>query len=491
MKKSFLMLTMSFIFGTAAQAQTQNWEWTLKPQFYVDYVVAFDPETFVEIVSLPPLRAAENGFIEVRDPKSAKYGEQKTGLVNEKGELVVPLQFCNLSTSSREGLICAQEWDENKYWDEKKWGLIDKTGKWVVQPQSAGCEVCAKGLIGVSQNDKVGFVDDKTGKWVIQPQFDAIGGVFYTGLMRALLNGKYGLIDSAGNWVVQPQFNAIQSSELSSCPAQSTNEKWGTIDKLSGKWIIQPQFENVYFQGDWAYVLQNGKWGIIDKSGKTITQPQFQRLQYLSHNLVVAQKDDKWGTVDKFGKWIEKSNYSFDDLEIFGDSWPIKPNGAVRTVRAGTYPDGKNWKRYGLMDSLGTILLATQYEDVVELSEDLVAYCDNSAWKILHKKGKNVITESFQKVKNFSEGLAPAKKMNKWGFIDKTGKWIIQPQFEDAEIFTDGLAVVSNERGDGVIDKTGKWVIQPQFGFLHNYGKGLFGVIQDEKLGFIRLKSSK
>ena len=52
---------------------------------------------------------------------------------------------------------------------------------------------------------KFGCVD-KTGKFVINPQFDMIG-LFLDGIARVKVNDKWGYIDKKGNYVINPQFD--------------------------------------------------------------------------------------------------------------------------------------------------------------------------------------------------------------------------------------------------------------------------------------------
>ena len=80
-----------------------------------------------------------------------------------------------------------------------KWGYVDKTGKFVVNPLFDDVSNFVKGLAVMKVGDKYGYVD-KTGKFVINPQFDYARN-FWGGLAYVMVGGKYGYIDKTGSYV--------------------------------------------------------------------------------------------------------------------------------------------------------------------------------------------------------------------------------------------------------------------------------------------------
>ena len=72
------------------------------------------------------------------------------------------------------------------------WGYIDKTGKFIIQPQFDSASNFSEGFASVRMNNKWGYID-KTGKFVIQPQFD-LASNFSEGLARIRIDGNYGYI---------------------------------------------------------------------------------------------------------------------------------------------------------------------------------------------------------------------------------------------------------------------------------------------------------
>jgi hypothetical protein len=77
-----------------------------------------------------------------------------------------------------------------------KWGFIDKTGHYVINPQFDSAEPFSDGLaavrIGGWETGKFGFID-KTGHIVINPQFDFVSA-FSDGLAAVRIGSKWGYI---------------------------------------------------------------------------------------------------------------------------------------------------------------------------------------------------------------------------------------------------------------------------------------------------------
>jgi len=306
---------------------------------------------------------------------------------------------------------------------------------WAIQPQFEEISNFNEGIMLAKQNGKWGFVD-KTWNWVIQPQFEFESvRNFYEGLAAIKQDGKWGFIDKTGKWIIEPRFKDIWNFN-EGLAAVMQDDKWGFIDK-TGNWVIQPVFEdghlNYYFSEGMAIAIQNGKWGFIDKTGNWVINPQFKYVWGFSEGLASAQQMDKSGVIDKKGNWV--INPQFDYVGSFSDGL------------AAAQQNGKS----GVIDITGKWVINPQFEAVYGFSEGLGIAYQNEKGGFINKTGKWVINPQFEFVGLFSKGLAPAQQNGKWGFIDKTGNWVINPQFEQPVNFSDGLAAVKQNGKYGYI----------------------------------------
>ncbi len=136
----------------------------------------------------------------------------RVGFIDRTGALAIAAKFYDdgrvTSFSFSRGLFPASL-------DGKKWGYIDKTGRWALQPQYAGARGFSESLAGASDGHW-GFID-QTGTWVIQPQFLAVGE-FSEGVAPAAgregdathPHTLTGFIDKKADWAIEPKYVKAQ-----------------------------------------------------------------------------------------------------------------------------------------------------------------------------------------------------------------------------------------------------------------------------------------
>ena len=175
------------------------------------------------------------------------------------------------------------------------------------------------------ENEKYGFID-KSGKFVIEPQFE-FANDFCDGLARVQINEKFGFIDKSGKFVIEPKFDWIDFSLSKGLVRVKIDEKWGYIDK-SGKFVIEPQFEFADdFSEGLAIVTINDEYGFIDKSGKFVIEPQFEYASKFSDGISRVENNGKEFKIDTNGNVVS----DLDSYEDFTESKleDIKSRGGI------------------------------------------------------------------------------------------------------------------------------------------------------------------
>ena len=336
------------------------------------------------------------------------------------------------------------------------------------------------GLAVITMGNKYGYIN-KSGKWVIEPIFDEAYN-FSQGLANVKTMRKYGFIDKSGNYVIEPKFEkasnfsdgfalveVYKNGAFINCENGHSDYAIALIDK-TGKEVTAlgcyDDFSDLLRNDDFGHLLVNGgfheglaikskvifrdgvKVGAIDTSGQLVIEPTFRILGNFSEGLAYAGDQHGLGYVDKTGKWVIEPKYQ----------------------SAGEFTDGlanvvvEN-NKHGFIDKTGNWVIEPKFNyNYGNFSEGLVAVQtqgNGSKIGFMDKLGKMVIEPAFFVVNNFSEGLAAFQVDNRWGYIDKTGKIVIKPKYETAGNFSEGLAGVRDDKGFGYIDKSGKWVISP------------------------------
>lgn len=166
-----------------------------------------------------------------------------------------------------------------------------------------------QGLLSASSGDKWGYID-KTGSYVINPQFDAAWNFADNGLARVLSSDKWGYIDKTGSYVINPQFVSAWDFADNGLARVQSGDKWGYIDK-TGAYVIKPQFDWAYDFGDngFACVESGDKWGYIDKAGSYVIKPQFDEAYAFEDGVAVVKLGEKYALIDMQGKYIVKPIY--------------------------------------------------------------------------------------------------------------------------------------------------------------------------------------
>jgi hypothetical protein len=124
-------------------------------------------------------------------------------------------------------------------------------------------------------------------------------------------------------------------------------------------------------------------------------------------------------------------------------------------------------RKYGFINSEGTVVIPLIYSGVKDFHEGLAAVTieneSNGKWGFINTKGELVVPFLFQQPHNFSDGFAKVMYNSEWCFVDAKGeKLILLSDYEGSESFRHGYALVFNnmpEKMYGLINKNGAEVV--------------------------------
>jgi hypothetical protein len=260
------------------------------------------------------------------------------------------------------------------------------------------------------------------------------------------------------------------------------DNKWGYIDK-TGRLIIPFKFDGAgIFSAGLAAVDIKEKTGYIDKTGKFVIQPRFISGFSFSEGLAVVlirrigQEGKtsfyKYGYIDRSGRVVIQPPQDPASLKWFA----MASKGLAFSEGLAYVEHGK----LGFIDKAGRLIISPTYNDAQPFSEGLAVVMLEDKYGYIDRSGKMVIPFQFKDAGPFSEGLAAINSNeNQWGYIDKSAKLVINgEEFSLARAFSEGLAAVKGKEDKyGFIDKTGKFVIQPQFYRVGDFSEGLAAVV--------------
>lgn len=276
------------------------------------------------------------------DTAPVRTADGVMGFVNRSGKLELAGQAERLLPAGfTEGLAPAASGG--------KWGFLDATGKWTIDPQFERAGNFADGLAPVVVGGRTGYIDSR-GKFAVNPQYD-FGDEFFEGLAVFTSAGKTGFIDSRGRVVCDAKFLAAgHFSE--GLAAVRTEDGWGFMDR-SGKMVVTPQFDSAgMFQNGLALVTVGGKEAYVTPAGAFVPDPFPGRSATPTHAVQEVWEGD--ATISEQVKRHERFILIREGTQIrgYGFSYGARPayvtdlNG--QSAHDGSFSmadeDGNSWK---------------------------------------------------------------------------------------------------------------------------------------------------
>jgi len=414
--------------------------------------------------------------------------EDRYGYINRSFEWVIEPKFDYASsfsgglakvkfggkdfTINREGKIVKPDGELFPVKRGKKYGYINRSFEWLIDPKFDNAFSFSEGLAKVEFGSKWFFINEK-GE-IVEPK----GRLF-----PVKIGDKYGYIDRGFNFVLESQFD--EAYDFSEGLARvKVGNKWGFI-KEEGGVVIPLQFDEVYdFSEGLAMIKIGGKYGYIDNKGKIVIPPQFEYASSFSEGLAVVKIGNKYGYINDKGNFVIPPK--FDDacsffhgqarVKIYGKEFHIDKESRIVGVKSNLFPV-KIGDKYGYIDRGFNFVLEPQFDEAYDFSEGLARVKVGNKWGFIKEEGGVVIPPQFDEVYDFSEGLAVVKIGNKYRYIDKEGGFVFNIEFEWAQSFSGGQARVKFGDKYFEINKEGKIITQGR--------EDLFPVKIGDKYGYI------
>ncbi len=207
----------------------------------------------------------------------------------------------------------------NRRWDE-------------VVGQLPNNSVGYKGVYMYRVGKKWGLVHE-SGEIRTPPQFDYIermslskqpAPIFYNGLAKVSIDGKFGFVDEMGRFIITPKFEEVRPFDFD--PEISVGKlagKWGHINRQGN--FIFPIYGDLYFNhntfdrrfGSLAMVKIKDKYGFIDRQGNLVVPPKYDEIvdntpnngygissyydSLYNEKIAPARIGNKWGYINTKG----------------------------------------------------------------------------------------------------------------------------------------------------------------------------------------------
>ena len=398
------------------------------------------------------------------------------GLVNEKGEEVVPCKH-EVIQNITNGMFVSVSYNGGK-----KFGLYDTKGNEILPVIYSFIHIFENGLVFVEKSSKCALIGvpsetakepekkSKVKKVKAPLKYSEIG-TFSEGLVS--VKGKYyGFIDKDGNEVLTTDYvyggkGGFDAADMFvDGKAIVRKGSYGFIDK-DGNVVIPCNYREAHrFSDGVARVcsVKEKMYGFINKEGNEVVSLKYIAAQDFSEGLAAVKIDGKWGFIDASDK--EVLPFKYDNAMSFSEG--------LAAVKI----DGK----WGFIDKNGNEVIPCRYDEVSSFSEGRASVMSNNKYGFIDKEGNEAVPCKYDGVGSYSEGFASVFSKFRYGYIDMAGNEVIPCKYFSAAEFKDGLAKVSIDGKYGLINKNDELVVPFSYDDI-TIGDEYIGVREGKKCG--------
>lgn len=350
------------------------------------------------------------------------YGNDKIGVINEVGDVVIPAKYDDIKLLSDNTLLV---------YKHKSYGLFDIAGKCILPDIFTSIDYVSKERIRVIWNL------NKTQSWSPGEHTPSLSkdlgyGANYLVDTRSALCDTKGYIINDKNFVFIGKFRNGYACCCLNLEVEGNKVKLkqvGIID-INGTTVVNPEYDSIILYNHSYARLRKGKlYGIADLKNK-------RTIVFSEINIT------KLGAVDSFGRFIYidgDCNNQTNNKGVLGLKGIILPSGKfsnIELLENGLIKVSNNGKTlYGLLSLDGKELLKMEYSYISAFKYGYAAICIGG-----HKDDE-----------------FPYKHVGgKWGIIDKTGKLIINCIHDEEQRFSAEDIIKYNLIDDSEFDSYGR-----------------------------------
>ena len=230
----------------------------------------------------------------VRAGGAAVKKDDRWTLRDERGAVVAAGRFDTIR-EFQHGLAPAGQ--------SKNLGIIDRKGKWLIEPKFADVYVCGENCVLGQIRSKGWRFYDRNGRERADPPYMSVSELGH-GYYRATTPTKRSLVfHTSGGRAIEIPFQDMRGFSDGRAAFKSDG-KWGFLDP-SGKVVVKPAYENARRSHEGVAAVQAGKsWHLIDAAGAKIGAGEYEHIGEFSRGLALAQGAGGNALIDTSGKAV-------------------------------------------------------------------------------------------------------------------------------------------------------------------------------------------
>lgn len=170
-----------------------------------------------------------------------------------------------------------------------------------------------------------------------------------------------------------------------------------------------------------------------------------------------AMKDKKWGIINQKKEWVVPNKYVFIDSFQNGFAIILEKE-----------PEDSLFPRYGLIDTIGNVVLPTEYNEL-SFRDGYWTVCKDHKYGLLSSSLSETVPPIYSKMEHLKYGFFIVTQDGDKLLIDNTGKEILAPgSFDEIELFGDtffklikycGYGHSDNDKNISIVNQNGETIV--------------------------------
>lgn len=347
--------------------------------------------------------------------------------------------------------------------------------------------------LNTDAGDKYGIILSD-GSWLIEPNYDNIRVLTKSNPNQKFYflveqTGKFGLIDSLGEMILPISFDIIKLSN--SFIWVNIEGKVGAYS-FSGKKMLDTNYEQVITasygnyirlspQGEYIGFGHEGHFGLVDTSGNVIVPPNYDYIEQKS-GFYLVKKNGVSSLYNRFGKKLDIPQFD----EFRGDHSQPATYG---------YLTSKSNGKWGVIDSLGNIVIEPIYSDVY-LSRNCIYLNSHGKRGVALLSGQIILEPIYDQLKPDKTLKFFRYSLNKkWGLYSILGKSILPVEYDEIR-FSHRYIKILKDGKQGVINYDGQILLEAECDEIidrqsHDHRYSLLVYKKNDKFGAISLNNKE
>jgi hypothetical protein len=292
---------------------------------------------------------------------------ERWGLLDLDGRVVLDADFDQTINRCHDGRLAAYK--------NKEWLFFKADGSPLQPPDGRLIDASCHGGVPpytLKIGDKFGLVDGNSNP-VTPVQFDALTSAG-PGIKNAKIDGKWGRIGFDGRWLLEPRFDYLSAG--ADMFVASIDGKRGFM-RSDGTWLIEPKFDAAKLRDkETAFVTVSGATGVLQFKDQSWVVPPRPGVMCDINHAIMSQGGGKRAILSRTGEnWIDIG------AERVGTNLDL---GLVTFLKE---------DRWGLVDTVGGVVVEPQYDDPVHFVPLLrgIAWAQRDGkWCAIDRRGRPV-----------------------------------------------------------------------------------------------------